>query len=157
MPERPSILAALEVPAQAEALRPIIELARATGWIVHLLHVAAPEPSFVGYDPPGGVYDRSRREHELGDEFRALSELATVLDEAGVTAEPHVIVGSTTEVILGAAEAWHSALIAVVGRRHSLAHRIAVGSVASDLLKRSPLPVMVLPHLDARGARGDAQ
>ncbi len=152
MNNRPSLLVALDLTTTLADLGPVIRLARATQWPVHLLHAAAPEPSFLGYDAPGGVYDDSRRNAELHHEQSNLDELRNYFTSEGLEAEAHLIVGPTIEVILTHAELWEAAMIIVVGRSHNIVRRVVLGSVAATLLKTASRPVLVLPASDEDSA-----
>jgi nucleotide-binding universal stress UspA family protein len=145
MKTEPTILIAVDFPMTAVGFEPVFDLAKATGWPVNLLHAAAPEPAFLGYDDEGGVYDKERRGSELTDEHEQLAANAASFAAAGIQTEAHVVVGPTVEVILDKAKEWNAAQIVVVGHKHNVAHRLALGSVASALLKVSPIPVLVLP------------
>ena len=145
MNNRQSLLVALDLTTTLADLGPVLRLARATQWPVYLLHAAAPEPSFLGYDAPGGVYDDRRRSTELNNERANLADLRTYFTNEGLEAESHIVVGPTIEVILSHAETWDAAMIVVVGRSHSVVHRMVLGSVAATLLKVATRPVLVLP------------
>ncbi|NNE72771.1 MAG: DUF4404 family protein, partial [Acidimicrobiales bacterium] len=117
----------------------------ATGWPLHLLHAAAPEPDFVGYDEAGGPYDEERRANELTDELRDLNAMAKAIGEDGIQTEAQVVVGPTVEVILQKAAETDAAVVAIVGHKHNAMHRLVQGSVAAALLKAANVPVLVLP------------
>lgn len=112
---------------------------------VHLLHVAAPEPTFVGYDSPGGPEDRDRRAGELRDEHQALQVLADAMREAGVTVKPLLVKGPTVDVILREADRLDADLIVVGSHGHGAVHRFLVGSTPDALVRRSDRPVLVVP------------
>ena len=145
MNNRQSLLVALDLTTTLADLGPVLRLARATQWPVYLLHAAAPEPSFLGYDAPGGVYDDRRRSAELNEERANLANLRTYFTREGLEAESHIIVGPTIEVILSQADTWDAAMIVVVGRSHNVVRRVVLGSVAATLLKVATRPVLVLP------------
>ncbi len=141
----PVIVVALDLSLSDIDLAPVGRLARATGWAIRLLHAAAPEPAFGGYDPKGGLYDRARRDGELEAEFAALESIASELNGNGLTATCHVVVGPTVEVIVGQAQHWDAELIVAVGAKRRISHRLILGSTTSSLLKTSPIPILVLP------------
>jgi nucleotide-binding universal stress UspA family protein len=120
-------------------------LARSAGATVHLLHVAAGEPAFVGYDAPGGPEDRDHRAGELRDEHQALGVLADALTDAGVAVKPLLVKGATADVILREADRLGAALIVVGSHGHGAVHRFLVGSTPDALVRRSELPVLVVP------------
>lgn len=140
------ILVAVDFSAGTEhVLAVATRLAAPTGATIHLLHVAAPEPSFVGYDPPGGPSDRDQRAEELHDEHQALQVLADAVHETGVTVKPLLVKGATLEVILGEADRLDADLIVVGSHGHGAVHRFLVGSTTDGLVRQSTLPVLVVP------------
>lgn len=143
-----SILVAVDLPPERADFGPVFELANATGWNVHVLHAAAPEPAFVGYDAAGGIHDSFQRDRELAYEYEQLTEHVALFESEGITATAHVEIGQTVDLILKKAAEWNAAFIVVVGHKHSVAHRLVLGSVASTLLKVATLPVLVLPPPD---------
>ena len=68
-----------------------------------LVHVAAPDPEFVGYEV-GPKYIRDDRSKVLRDEHRELSELKNKLKNTGVDCEALLIQGYVNECILGEVE-----------------------------------------------------
>jgi nucleotide-binding universal stress UspA family protein len=143
------ILVAVDFSAGTEhVLACATRLAAPSGANVHLLHVAAPEPGFVGYDPEGGPNDRDHRAGELRDEHQALQVLADAMDETGVHATPLLVKGATIEVILGEADRLGSDLVVVGSHGHGAVHRFLVGSTADALVRQSKVPVLVVPVHD---------
>lgn len=124
------------------------ELALALGAEVHLLHVAAPEPTFVGYDPKGGPYDRDRRARELKSEHAALARLADELRERGVAAKSLLVEGMTVETILEQADHLEADLVVVGSHGHHALHRFLIGSTADALTRRCPRPLVLVPCHD---------
>jgi nucleotide-binding universal stress UspA family protein len=120
-------------------------LASGLGATIHLLHAAAPEPGFVGYDKPGGPNDRDRRADELLDEHQALRTLGDAIAETGVAVKPLLVKGATLEVILGEAGRLGADVIVVGSHGHGAMHRFLVGSTADALVRQSDRPVLVVP------------
>jgi nucleotide-binding universal stress UspA family protein len=132
-------------PGTEHVLAVAARFARPTQATIHLLHVASPEPGFVGYDPPGGPEDRDQRASELRDEHGALQVLADAVQAAGATVKPLLVKGATIEVILGEADRLHADLIVVGSHGHGAVHRFLVGSTADALVRQSEVPVLVVP------------
>lgn len=120
-------------------------LARSSGATIHLLHVAAPEPGFVGYDDPGGPEDRDHRAGVLRDEHQALQVLADAMRDAGQSVQPLLVKGATVDVILSEADRLGADIIVVGSHGHGAVHRLLVGSTPDALVRRSDLPVLVVP------------
>lgn len=127
-------------------------LAEAFGANLTLLHVAAPDPDFVGY-AAGPDTVREGRARQLRDEHRRLQELADGLRERGIAAKALLVEGPTAEKILEQAQS-HSADVVVIGSRgHGTLKRALLGSVSEAVLRGSERPVVIMKT--SGGARGD--
>ncbi|MDA3038499.1 MAG: universal stress protein [Actinomycetota bacterium] len=146
MPGPRSIMVAVDLPASANQLASVAELATACGWPVRLVHVAAPASAFIGFDEPGGAYDEEARAAKIQRESDELEAMAESLREMGVTTGAAVLTGPTVEVLVKEAEQHNAAMIVLTDYRHRTAHRVVFGSVASSLLKVAPVPVLVVPQ-----------
>jgi nucleotide-binding universal stress UspA family protein len=110
-----------------------------------VLHVAAPEPDFVGFDLPGGPYDAAIRAADLERLADELEAVAGVLRDQGVVAQGELVSGPTVATIVERSTAPDVAMIVIAGRRHNVVHRVMLGSVVSSVLKHTELPVVVVP------------
>jgi len=124
------------------------DLAVALGAEVHLLHVAAPEPSFVGYDTKGGAYGRDRRADELKAEHAELGRRVSELRERGVTARPLLVEGTTVETILAQADRLQADLVVIGSHGHAALHRFLIGSTTDALVRRCPRMLVLVPCHD---------
>jgi len=116
---------------------------------VWLLHVAAEEPAFLGYDEPGGPYDRERRADELREEREWLDREAEILRAEGITASRILARGEVSSVILKEAGN-HDVDAVLLGARHrSRLQRLLKGSVLRSLLDREG-PAVVLAQNPGR-------
>jgi nucleotide-binding universal stress UspA family protein len=120
-------------------------LASSSGARVVLVHAGAPEPDFVGYDRPGGPNDAATHQGELRSEHHDLEALAERLRADGIDAEAHLVEGPTTDVLLDQAEKHHATLVVVGTHGHRALHRFIVGSTTDALIRRSPVPLVVVP------------
>jgi nucleotide-binding universal stress UspA family protein len=111
---------------------------------VWLLHVTAPDPDFVGYDV-GPQYIRDFRAEELKNEHKALQGIAIDLENKGLNAEGILIQGATLEIILKEADHLDIDLIIVGYEDHNFLYEALVGSVSSKLIKKTKIPVLVVP------------
>jgi nucleotide-binding universal stress UspA family protein len=119
-------------------------LARQCGGSVTLLHVARPEPDFVGYEAgPQSVRDQVATEFRL--QRRMLQDLADRLRRAEVEATPVVVQGSTSETIVDQAARSGAALIVVGTHGRGAMMDLLVGSVSEGVIRRSTIPVVVVP------------
>ncbi|HLI15511.1 MAG TPA: universal stress protein [Acidimicrobiales bacterium] len=145
------ILAAIDGSlASDRALEATVELARATGGHVHVVHVR--ELATVG--AYGAVYRSEPEEAE-----RLVQGYVERLRAAGVEADGAPRDATHPEVARDIVEAAreHDASVIVVGSRgRGDIGSIALGSVSHDLLRRADRPVLVVTARCARGP-GDGQ
>ncbi len=144
--ESPELLACIDLSDASEAvLAEAARLAESMGARIHLLHVAGPEPDFVGYDRAGGAFDRDRRATELTEERARIHDLASGFETARLAISPLLVMGPTVETILAEAEKLDPVLIVVGSHGHGALHRALVGSTTDALLRHAPCPVTVVP------------
>jgi nucleotide-binding universal stress UspA family protein len=142
----------LLVPVDLSASQPAVvakavELARALDGGLWLLHVAEPDPGFVGYDAgPQVVRDdvalRYREEH------RSLQHTADELRSAGVDVTALLVQGATVETILTEAERLEADLIVMGSHGHGALYQALLGSVSSGVLSKTRRPVLIVPARD---------
>ncbi|MCA0933334.1 universal stress protein [Lutimonas saemankumensis] len=121
-----------------------IEIAAAFDAKIWLLHVVSPEPDFVGLEV-GPQYIRDTRAEELKRERRLLSDYTDVIKLENVSCEGILIQGATIEMILKEAEKLKTDLIIIGRHEHNLMYKAFFGSVASGVIKKSKIPVMIVP------------
>jgi nucleotide-binding universal stress UspA family protein len=109
-----------------------------------LIHVAPPDPEFVGYEP-GPQYVRDRVAKEFHQEHQELQRHAAELRDAGVNATPLLVQGRTAEAILKEGERLGADLIIVGSHGHGAVYHMLVGSVTEGVLHRAKCPVLVVP------------
>ena len=144
MPIR-KILAAVDFSDQSNVVvEKAAEAARAFGVPVDILHVVAPEPDFVGY-PPFAYPGRDERADELRKEKSALKGMVDRLEAAGVTARAFMKEAPTSEGVVDFAEKHGADLIVIGTHSKGLLERLLIGSSTNAILKRSGVPVLVVP------------
>jgi nucleotide-binding universal stress UspA family protein len=111
---------------------------------VYLVHVAAPDPGFVGYDVgPGSVRDQVAA--ELRAHHQQLQELADGLRGRGIEATAALLRGPTVETLLEKSDELQAELIVLGSHGHSAVYNLLVGSVAEGIVRRSSVPVLLVP------------
>ena len=140
-----NLLVAVDLsPAADRVIAAAERVARAIDAQVYVLHVAEPDPDFVGYDAgPDAVRqqlaDAYRREH------RMVQGLAERLRAAGVSATALLIQGPTAATTLREAERLEAELIVVGSHGHGALYDVLVGSYSAAILRASTVPVLVVP------------
>lgn len=109
-----------------------------------LIHIAAPDPDFVGYDV-GPQYIRDGRAFELRKEHKQLEVITNILKEKGVQSEGLLVQGATIEMIMAEAKKLHVDLIIAGHHDHGFLYNAFVGSVSGKILKKSKIPVLIIP------------
>lgn len=143
-----TVIAAVDFSDHGERIvREGLLLAQAAGESLHLVHVAAGEPILAGYDKEDiNSFTRSARAGELTDEHRRVRELAeTLTTTTGVAVHPLVVMGPASETLLTAIEELHASHIVLGTHGHGGMHHLMFGSVAQELVRRSPVPVLLVP------------
>jgi len=119
-------------------------LARAFGGELHLLHVAEPDPDFVGYRA-GPETVRDRVAATIRDEHRRVEALAEEVSHGGLAAHAHLLRGPYAETILREADRLGADVVVIGSHAHGRLHALFVGSVAAQVLRGAKVPVLVVP------------
>jgi nucleotide-binding universal stress UspA family protein len=114
-----------------------------------LLHVAQPDPDFVGFEV-GPQSVRDAQAHELRDEHRECQRRAKELRGHGIDAQAYMVQGPTVEMILERAEHLEADLIVVGSHGHGAVYRAVLGSVSEGVLHRAKVPVLIIPSRSAQ-------
>lgn len=143
-----NILVAIDFEPQARLLidyaLTLSEKFSAKLWIVH---IAAPNPDFVGYEA-GPQYLRDMRAEELREEHQHLRNLGLLAQERGIEAEALLIQGPTVKMILEEAQKLAADLIVVGAHDHSFLHTAFTGNTALSLFKKTKIPLLAIPLAD---------
>ncbi len=111
---------------------------------VYLLHVAEPEPDFVGYDV-GPQTVRDSLAEKFHQEHRQIQDIAAGLRELDIDATGLLVAGPTVETILSQAQKLTPEMIIVGSHGAGAMARLLVGSVSEGVLRGSDWPVLVIP------------
>lgn len=140
-----NILVAVDLsPASEKVVAAAGRVARLTGAKVYILHVAEPEPDFVGYDA-GPEVVRTQVANEYRREHRDVQALADKLRADGLDASALLIQGPTVETALKEAENLDAELIVVGTHGHSAVYDVLIGSYSAGIIRKSKRPVLVVP------------
>jgi nucleotide-binding universal stress UspA family protein len=138
------ILAAVDFSDHSEAVvAQAGAFARAFGANVTLLHVAAPDPDFVGY-AAGPDTVRDARARQLREEHRRLQGFAEGLRRGGVSAGALLIEGATATKILEEATRRAADAIVMGSRGRGALRRALLGSTSEAVLRGAEAPVVLV-------------
>ena len=112
--------------------------------IIWLLHVAMPNPDFVGYDV-GPETEREFVAKKFRDQHTKLEGIANNIRKYGVEVTPLLIQGPTVETILKQAEKLEVDAILVGSHGRGAVYKLLVGSVSEGLLHKTKIPLVVVP------------
>lgn len=121
-----------------------MELAPKFGSKVWVMHIAAPDPDFVGYEA-GPQYIRDDRAGVLRKEHKLIGEYIDKLKEKGIQAEGLLVQGATAETILDECIHLNIDLLIIGHHKHSLLHRTFAYSPVSSIIEKSAVPVLLVP------------
>lgn len=126
------------------------ELAQRFGAKLWLIHVAAPDPDFVGFKT-GPQYIRDHRAEQLKQEHSEAQAFAEEAKTKGVDATALLVQGPTSETLAAEIERLQADMVVVGSHGRGALYRALVGSVSEQLLRECQVPVLVVPSRHAGG------
>jgi nucleotide-binding universal stress UspA family protein len=120
------------------------QLAKAFNAKLWLMHIAAPDPDFVGFEV-GPQYIRDSRANELREEHRMLQKYTEDLKHSGINAEGLLVQGGTVEMIIEESEKLGIDLIVCGHHDHGFLYKAFIGSVSAQIIKKAKIPVLLVP------------
>ena len=132
----------------SDATTPVLAVARRAAQASHaavvLLHVAEPDPDFVGYEAGPGV-GREQVAHEYHEQHHVLHSHAEAIRNEGIEATALLIQGAIAETILREAKRLTTDLIVMGTHGRGAMFNLVVGSVSHAVLRDTPIPVLLVP------------
>ena len=139
------LLAALDLASSTPAvLREARNWARRLSAELILIHVAEPDPDFIGYGA-GPESVRLAVAHKFTRAHQQIEALAVELRKDGIDAKALLIQGATAETILREADNLSADAIFMGTRARGAIHDLMVGSVSKEVLRHSSRPVLLVP------------
>lgn len=131
-------------PAGDRILDATARIATSMSGEVWLLHVAEPDPDFVGFDAgPDVVRDQVAK--EFREEHRKVQSQADALRDQGLKATALLIQGPIADTVLKEARRLGADLLIVGSHGVGAVYDLLVGSVSRSILKQTDIPVLVVP------------
>jgi nucleotide-binding universal stress UspA family protein len=121
-----------------------VEFARAAGADVWLIHVAEPEPDFVGSKVDTKEM-RDIRAEMFHKEHQQLQQYAKQFDAKGLKTTALLMQGETVKTILSEAGRLSADVIIMGSHGKSTLGRLLLGSTSEEVLHRCDIPVMIIP------------
>jgi len=140
-----SVLAAIDFsPVSSKVVQTAVELARATGSKVVLLHVVQPLMIAPDLAPLLGEALQLTAEVERGARCH-LRDVQKSLARRGETVETVCCQGSSVAQIISQAKELDARYLVLGSHGHTAFYDLVAGSTTSGVLKRSPCTVVVVP------------
>jgi len=140
-----NILVAVDLEASSHHLiNSAAEQAEKSGAKVWVLHIAAPEPDFIGNEV-GPQYVRDNLAEDIKTEHKLIRQYADELITKGIIAEALLIQGPTVKMILEEIEKLQIDLLIIGHRPHSFLFKLLLGENHTALVNKSKVPVLVVP------------
>jgi nucleotide-binding universal stress UspA family protein len=134
-----------------EVVREAAALARAFDGVLWLIHVAPPDPDFVGYEV-GPKHVRDQVAAKYRKEHRRLQRLAEHLQGSGIPTTALLVQGPTVETLVAEAAKLNVEVIVVGSHGRGALSRALLGSVSEGLSRKGPCPLLIIPaRLTRRG------
>ena len=139
------ILAAVDFsPVTAQVLATLKLVAATSSAQVWLVHVAPPDPAFIGYEAgPNAVRNQVAAEHHA--RHQQLQELAESLRSDGVDTTALLLQGATVATLVAEAERLQATMIVLGSHGHGRVYDIVAGSVAEGVVRATKWPVLLVP------------
>ena len=146
------VLAALDLARTTpDVLREARLWARRLSAELILIHVAEPDPDFIGYGA-GPESVRLAVAHKFTRAHQRIEALSVELRQEGLDATALLLQGATAETILREAERLSADVVLMGTRARSAVRELFVGSVSKEVLRQSTRPVPLIPPRDVASA-----
>lgn len=143
------VLAALDLARTTpDVLREARIWARRLSAELILIHVAEPDPDFIGYGA-GPESVRLAVAHKFTRAHQRIEALSVELRKEGLDATALLLQGATAETILREADRLSADVVLMGTRARGAVRELFVGSVSKEVLRRSTRPVLLIPPRDA--------
>lgn len=140
---QPSLLVPLDGSAFAESALPhAVALAQAFGGTILLLRTV--EPSLLAHHYPLTSLAEEALEQEKQQARSYLESVAERLRNDGIAANTTVLTGWPADIIVYRGAALGPQLIVMATHGHTGVRRLLLGNVALEVVRRSPLPVLLI-------------
>lgn len=124
-----------------EKVEQIVLKTKAKVW---LIHVAQPDPDFIGYDV-GPDSERKFMADKFRDQHIKIQAYSSKLMEKGIDITPLLVQGPTVDTIIEEAEKLNVDMIVSGSHGHGTMFHILVGSISKGLLNKSTIPLLIIP------------
>ena len=110
-----------------------------------LIHVADPNPEFIGIDD-GPKYIRDGLAKELREEHRKVQKISDLFDEHKIENEGLLIQGATLEMIQVEIKKLKIDFLILGNKKHSFLDVFFKGSLTDSLVNEANIPILLIPN-----------
>lgn len=121
-----------------------IEHAKLVKGEIYLIHVATLDIGVI-VSETGFTYLPELEETALNEEAEQMSQLKEDIESQGILCETIVKQGIPADIIVQEAKDLNVDLIVIGSLGHNALYNMFIGSVASDVIKHSSVPLLVVP------------
>jgi nucleotide-binding universal stress UspA family protein len=137
--------------SSVRALKTAVELAKQYDAKLYGLHVVPQVPVYTDTAVPLTSFDIEKYEQQLKDTAeKTLKKIVAEKVPEGVNVEPCVVMGKPSDAILNFAKEMKVDLIVMATHARGGISHLLIGSVTEDTIRRSEIPILVVPDPDSR-------
>jgi len=125
-------------------LAQVVALAAPNKDQVFLVHVADPDPAFVGYEAGPDVV-RDHVADTMRHEHKAIQQHAEALREQGIDTTALLVQGPTVDSILAEVLKRNADMIIMGSHGHGAMHNLLLGSVSEGVIRHTLCPILLVP------------
>jgi len=127
-----------------KVIQKAIEHAKLTHGEIYLIHVATLDLGII-VSETGFTYLPELEETALNDEAEQMGMLQKEIQEMGIPCQTIIKQGIPADIIVQEAKDLQVDWIVIGSLGHNSLYNMLIGSVASDVIKHSPVPLIVVP------------
>lgn len=144
-----NILVAVDLkPSDGKLIKHATAMAEKFNSKVWIIHVAAPDPDFIGLRV-GPVYIREMRAEELKKEHQTLRSMSEELKKHSIEAEALLLQGPTIETLKQEVQKLKVDLLVMGSHKRGFLFELLIGSTSSvKMIKEISIPVFIIPLPD---------
>lgn len=111
---------------------------------IFMVHVVTLDIGII-VSETGFTYLPELEEDVFNDETRQVEELKEMVEKEGIPCKLIVKQGIPSDIILQEAQDLGADLIVIGSQGHNMLYNVFIGSVATEVIKRSQIPLLVVP------------
>lgn len=112
--------------------------------IIYLIHVVTLDIGVI-VSETGFTYLPELEESALKEEAEQTENLKAMVDKEGISCKVIVKQGIPADIIIEQAKELNVDLIVIGSLGHNTLYNVFIGSVATEVIKKSPVPLLVVP------------